>query len=208
MVKPSSFGICELCGVRKGKTAMMAHLRQCLPASAGGRPAKPALLLRVQPGRDPVFWLTVASGREARLGHLDGLLRKEWLECCDHMSEFYTAGRRNVSMNSRMAQVFASIGDRLNYVYDFGSSTELVISFAGLAEGTSEKPVVIARNEPPVWPCDVCKLPAASICSDCGYSGAGFFCTQHAKEHECGEDMLLPVVDSPRMGVCGYTGSA
>src|SRR2546428_12213305 len=92
MVRPSSFGICELCGVRKGKTAMMAHLRQCLPASAGGRPAEPALLLRVQPGRDPVFWLTVASGREARLGHLDGLLRKEWLEGFAHTRLVYTHG--------------------------------------------------------------------------------------------------------------------
>src|SRR3989442_3500212 len=130
MVKPGLFGICELCGVRKGKTAMMAHLRQCLPASAGGRPAEPALLLRVQPGRDPVFWLTVASGREARLGHLDGLLRKEWLECCDHMSEVYTARPRDVRMNSRMAPVFASIGRPLNYVYDLGSSTAIVIRFA------------------------------------------------------------------------------
>src|SRR5438105_7266192 len=104
MVRQSSFGVCELCGVRKGKTAMIAHLRQCLPASAGGRPAEPALLLRVQPGRDPAFWLTVAAGREARLGRLDSLLRKEWLECCDHMSEFYTAGRRSVGMNSRMGQ--------------------------------------------------------------------------------------------------------
>src|SRR5437016_512912 len=208
MVRQSSFGICELCEVRKGKAAMMAHLRQCLPASAGGRSAEPAVLVRVQPGRDPAFWLTVAAGREARLERLDGLLRKEWLECCDHLSEFYTAGRRSVSMSSRVAQVFASIGDRLNYVYDFGSSTELVVSFAGLAEGTSEKPVVVARNEPQVWPCDVCKLPAASICSECGYSGAGCFCTQHGVEHESGDELLLPVVTSPRMGVCGYTGPA
>ena len=206
MARQGSFGVCELCGVRKGKTAMMTHLRQCLPASADGRPAKPVLLLRVQTGSDPVFWLTMAAGWEARLGRLDTLLRHEWLECCGHMSEFYTAGRREVSMNSRMNQVFACIGDRLNYVYNFGSSTELVVSFAGLAEGTSEKPVVVARNEPPVWPCDVCKLPAASVCSDCGYSGAGFFCARHGKEHDCGEDMLLPVVNSPRMGVCGYTG--
>lgn len=34
-----------------------------------------------------------------------------------------------------------------------------------------------------------------------------FFCETHAKRHECYNlDMLLPVVNSPRMGVCGYTG--
>jgi hypothetical protein len=122
------------------------------------------------------------------------------------MSEFYTPGHSEVRMNSRMTQCFHSIGDRLNYVYDFGSSTELVVTFAGVAEGTSEEPVVVARNEPPVWPCDVCRLPAASVCSECGYAGDGFFCAQHGKEHNCGEDMLLPVVNSPRMGVCGYAG--
>lgn len=26
------------------------------------------------------------------------------------------------------------------------------------------------------------------------------------KTHECGEDMLLPVVNSPRVGMCDYTG--
>jgi hypothetical protein len=24
--------------------------------------------------------------------------------------------------------------------------------------------------------------------------------------HECGEEMLLPVVNSPRVAMCGYTG--
>jgi hypothetical protein len=37
-----------------------------------------------------------------------------------------------------------------------------------------------------------------------------FYCGAHAEseEHECGEEALLPVVNSPRMGMCGYTGAA
>lgn len=208
MTRQSSFGICDLCGARKGKAAMMAHLRQCLPSAANGRPPVPVVLLRVQSGGVPVFWLNVAAGREARLGEIDDLLRDVWLECCGHLSEFYTRGRCEVSMNARITQVFGSIGDRISYVYDFGSSTELVVSFAGFAEGTFKKPLVAARNEPPVWPCDVCGQPAAGLCSDCQYSGGGFYCATHGRDHDCGEDMLLPVVNSPRMGVCGYTGPA
>ena len=34
----------------------------------------------------------------------------------------------------------------------------------------------------------------------------GWLCQSCADEHECGEDMLLPVVNSPRTGVCGYAG--
>jgi len=32
-------------------------------------------------------------------------------------------------------------------------------------------------------------------------------CDECAKQHACGMDMLLDVVDSPRVGECGYTGS-
>ncbi len=35
---------------------------------------------------------------------------------------------------------------------------------------------------------------------------AGWLCDSCAEDHKCGEDMLLPVVNSPRTGVCGYTG--
>jgi hypothetical protein len=31
-------------------------------------------------------------------------------------------------------------------------------------------------------------------------------CQACAEDHECGEDMQLPVVNSPRVGVCGYAG--
>ena len=33
-----------------------------------------------------------------------------------------------------------------------------------------------------------------------------FLCEVHTEKHDCGEEALLPVVNSPRMGMCGYTG--
>jgi hypothetical protein len=34
-----------------------------------------------------------------------------------------------------------------------------------------------------------------------------FVCARHAAEHTCAdEESFLPVVNSPRMGACGYTG--
>ena len=41
---------------------------------------------------------------------------------------------------------------------------------------------------------------------NCIEEGAGLLCSHCAKKHECGEDVQLPVVNSPRMGMCGYTG--
>ena len=204
MNNQQSSGVCGFCGVRKGEAAMTTHLQQCLPRAANGGRRVPLLLLGVQAAYAPMYWLHVAAGRDGNLRRLDDLLRHVWLECCGHMSKFYTTGRQEISMNRGLSQVFASTGDRINHVYDFGTSTEVVVSLVGLTEGTSVKPVVASRNEPPIWPCDVCGEPASNVCSEC-YDG-GFCCVRHAGDHNCGEDMLLPVVNSPRMGVCGYTG--
>lgn len=66
---------------------------------------------------------------------------------------------------------------------------------------------MLARNHDPQLPCEKCgKGVATQICSDCQWSGEGWLCDKCAGRHKCGEEMLLPVVNSPRAGVCGYTG--
>ena len=61
--------------------------------------------------------------------------------------------------------------------------------------------------------CGICtKEPAVTICAVHVYQG-GFFCDKCAQQHEeeC-EDFAdcakMPVVNSPRMGVCGYEGGS
>lgn len=65
---------------------------------------------------------------------------------------------------------------------------------------------LLARNDAPVWPCTECDEPAVSLCSYCTYEGDAFFCEAHVEDHKCGDEAMLPVVNSPRMGVCAYTG--
>ncbi len=47
---------------------------------------------------------------------------------------------------------------------------------------------------------------ATSFCTHCIYEEKGYLCDACAKQHICGEKRLLPLVNSPRAGVCGYTG--
>jgi hypothetical protein len=94
-------------------------------------------------------------------------------------------------------------------VIDFGSTTALQIWLTDTRLGSpSTRARVIARNEPPTWACVECDQPASIICSFCFDEGDVLYCAGHARTHHCGEEAFLPVVNSPRMGTCGYTGVA
>jgi hypothetical protein len=101
-----------------------------------------------------------------------------------------------------------------DYVYDYGSSTELIFKVISSTPGKikkGRKPIrLVARNDPILFLCHTCKkATATSICSICRSKRSvkkASFCDNCLKLHECGEGMALPIVDSPRSGECGYTG--
>ena len=99
----------------------------------------------------------------------------------------------------------------LIYQYDFGSTTELCIKTIDIYHGTIEgnkKIQILARNAQPLIPCDECNNNlAVQICTECQGDGGGWLCEVCSQNHECGDEMFLPVVNSPRTGVCGYTGN-
>jgi hypothetical protein len=156
---------------------------------------------------DKRYWLEVVVPMTARLSTLDQFLRVTWLECCDHLSAFSGTGRHGATLSSalKVGDVFAR-QKSIEYVYDFGSSTELVIKRVKSVSPPTKKIVLLTRNEPPAESCEECGAAATSICPDCSLAEGGLFFDQHAQDHECGEERLLPVVNSPRMGVCGYGG--
>lgn len=99
-------------------------------------------------------------------------------------------------------------GIRFHREYDFGTTTELTLRVVTEGEGeTKGKSIqLLARNEAPLIKCELCDEAATQVCSQCIDSGEGWLCDECAGEHECGEEMFLPVVNSPRVGMCGYTG--
>ena len=115
---------------------------------------------------------------------------------------------------SRKAKTALYKGLKLNYQYDFGSTTELLVSVIEEYALKADKPVVLlSRNEPPELLCDKCgKEPAMQLCMICyGNQDEGLFCAKCAKKHastcnDFAEYSAMPVVNSPRMGVCGYDG--
>jgi hypothetical protein len=100
------------------------------------------------------------------------------------------------------------------YVYDYGSSTELIFKLISSRLGKikkGRKPVrLVVGNDPILFECHTCKEAiATNICSICRSERnikQASFCGNCLKLHECGEDTALPIVNSPRSGECEYTG--
>jgi len=154
---------------------------------------------------------------DAEFGLLDHFLRQTWLECCDHMSAFTVGQKRysvwpmekfaEIGMDAALGEVLRP-GMKFYHDYDFGSTTQLALKVASEGESEIGEEVVrlLARNDPPPIACDSCGKIATKVCTQCIYEGEGWLCNACARKHKCDEEMFLPVVNSPRVGVCGYTG--
>ena len=217
MPKPISEGRCLFCGDTFKKAGITRHLNTHLAGKAiTGRPGKSVhLKVEVDPrwGATPLFLNLWVDG-DSKLKDIDSFLRKIWLECCGHMSAFMpAAGRGEIGMGRKAADVFQP-DTKLGYEYDFGSTTALQLSVAGVFPvAADEKIVLLSRNEPLAIMCETCgqKL-ATQACSVCGEAGEkAAFCDACAEKHaESCEDFAdyaaMTIVNSPRMGVCGYEG--
>jgi hypothetical protein len=182
---------------------------------------------------DPAYWLHLEAPADVTFDRLDRVLRDIWLECCGHMSAFRFP-RKRVRPTSpqgfaQMLKEFARggfedeledeqqmMGERLgkrlhpgvtlDYEYDFGSTTQLSLRVLDEYSRSLPKPKIrlLARNEPPDILCAQCGKLAMQVCVEC--EGGIPMCDRCAAKHECGEEMLLPILNSPRTGVCGYCG--
>jgi hypothetical protein len=202
----TSLGACELCGKSGRKAAMARHVVACAVEHDGGGPTEPLVHVRIEAVGAPQYWLHVETGAGASLQQLDALLRAEWLECCGHLSAF-RVGRDEVSKRTSIAAL-ARVRT-FDYDYDYGSTTALRGKLLGMREGAAMRPAVrvLARNVPLNWPCAECEAPAVVVCPYCVYTEPSLFCADHGPSHPCdADDVWLPVVNSPRMGVCGYVG--
>lgn len=103
----------------------------------------------------------------------------------------------------------------LEYQYDFGSTTELKISVVAQYPIVADEDIVLlSRNEPLEFLCDSCgAAPAVELCNVHEWGEDCMFCAKCAKKHaknctDFNDYASFPIVNSPRMGVCAYTGGS
>jgi len=230
--KPESHGKCIFCNELFASSSMTKHLQSCekrkqvLHKESAAKRSK-IYGLKIWATYNPAYWLFLEVDHSARFENLDNFLRKTWLECCGHLSAFTIQDIRyelETDSPDLMAKMFsgeesktmgASLGSVLSnelvfhYEYDFGSTTDLDLKVLWERKGRLNKKgvTVLSRNEPIGFKCTACGQIAEVVCAECGYEKDASYCSSCAAKHECGEEMLLPVVNSPRMGVCGYEGA-
>lgn len=206
MARSQSSGACVFCGSEIRKAAMSRHLAIC---ERRGRGTEERLPIVVEGAWAPGYWLHLEVKPRATLRDLDDFLRQTWLECCGHLSSFEIGDHLYESDSESGAEgmdvaVEKALrpGTLANYVYDFGSSTELELRVLTPRVGkpSGEPVLLVARNTPPSINCRSGHGEAQNVCSSCGQP----LCRKCSSKHRCGPEALLPIVNSPRVGTCAY----
>ncbi len=225
MARNASKGKCQLCDKTYAKNGMTRHLNSCIKKTieknnetkSKKAVTKESLIVSVEGRYNPQYWLYLEMPVKTKLITLDGFLRDIWLECCSHLSAFKIAGEffsidpynefEDRDMNIPLIKVLA-LGEYCTYEYDFGSTTELTLKLidVGTKVFPDNKITVLARNDEPHYRCDYCEGRAVEICMECYDEDKGWLCEKCLEEHTCDEEMWLPVVNSPRVGICAYMG--
>lgn len=230
MSRISSTGECMFCSKTFGKRAMITHLQKCpqretaKPKGSGRSSRQTELVhLLVEGNGMPEYWLHLEIPSDATLENLDQFLRDIWLECCGHLSAFEIDGQRysispieegffggefyEEDLDHALSETLRE-GLVFSHEYDFGSTTHLTLKVLGKRQGKAKGKTVqlLAQNNPPDHRCK-CGKPAIHICTECMYTTRQcLFCEECGEKHSRHNEMFLPVINSPRMGVCGYTG--
>lgn len=220
--RKQTHGKCAYCGEDKLKGQITEHLstcpeRQAVIAKAERRKASREKLyyLRVEDAGRGDYWLDLEMRGTATLKHLDYYLRAIWLECCGHLSRFSLGGWQSEEIaKTKTAKEIFKPGITLTHIYDFGTSSVTLIHFVESRQGkptTSHAIALMARNVLPKAVCIKCKQPAAWLCFECQDEDQtlGTLCQEHVRSHpheDYGEP--VPIVNSPRLGLCGYSGPA
>lgn len=221
-------GKCYYCKKEFSKSGILRHIKSCSAMKecmgediSASKSKKNKFILSITSKYEPsVYWLYIAIDKTATLKELDQFLRDIWLECCGHLSSFEINGERYESevddswgwgssaenMDVKLKNV-VSLNDKMNYEYDFGSTTYLNIKVVGelSSSTTGNKIEIMARNNEPEIKCSNCGDKA--LYYDCEYEE--YLCEECLKNSTQEDSEMIEEIgywNSPRDGVCGYWG--
>lgn len=229
MVKQTK-GRCRFCAKEFTRAGIIRHLDSCKSRAekqgSGDKDRTAGYFeLMITDRYLKEYWLVIDIEENMELEDLDSFIRDIWVECCGHLSAFRIDGvsydspssfggyDASESMQIQLNEILY-VGQVFEYYYDFGSTTELIIAVKNYRRGPEQRDrlTLLARNNPPQFLCSTCgKEPAVWIDLEHYDDEKPFICgsclearRQNEDGDEAGDyyaDNLLPVCNSPRMGV-------
>lgn len=212
-----------ICGKPLNKRHMIRHTRKCAEENAQVLGNKDEVFYLIAEGSLlPMYWILVSIPSRMTLEDLDAFLRDIWLECCRHPS-FFTIDRirysgdpatadpgiiRTESMNKQLKTVLKP-GMKFRYDFDPVAPTKLRFRIMDLLEKIPVAPgiTLLARNDPPELRCGRCGGEA--FCVRAGNEKINperLLCVQCKAKESPADNDFLPLVNSPRIGMCKYNG--
>jgi hypothetical protein len=223
MAYPQTRGACVYCGRELTRAGMTRHLPTCPArkraiAQADGAGGKPEALhhLVIRDQGSGLYWLHLEMRGTSTLETLDSYLRSIWLECCGHLSQFTIEAwtGQEIPMGRHISRVFVP-GVELMHLYDYGTTSYTLVRCASVRSGrplTRHPITLMARNNPPDYRCMYCDQSAHWLCNECMIEEdeSGLLCDEHVQghPHEDNYGPPIPLVNSPRVGMCAYEGPA
>ncbi len=229
-------GQCYLCGEMYTKRGMNRHLRSCLPTGGEGTNAVVLRIVGTYREDYWIHTLVDRETTLATLdsflrrfwveccNHLSTFEISGIDYNNDNPGTFGSRPQQGRSMDVELGTVMDQHTiEEFSYVYDWGSSTNLTLSVVDTGSwelsrirSESEEDLstgydgvsLLTRNEQPDRECTTCGEQAKQICQECLVRRGpdALYCEACAHEHDCEHPRFLPVVNSPRSGVCGYRG--
>ncbi len=211
-------GICSYCGEEIAKQSIGKHLEKCAKrqAAVSAATGKTEILfyLRAECEFNKGLFLDLEVRGSATLNDLDHYLRAIWLECCGHLSEFACEAWRDTIDSSRKVESVFKNHKEITHLYDMGSTSETTLRVMAERKGapTTTRPIALmVRNKIPEASCDECEKPARWMCNECLAEEGEWvaLCDDCLEPHGHMTDYEpTALINSPRMGMCGYTGPA
>lgn len=219
--KTLSKGKCYVCKNKFSKNGIKRHLLKCNNMGEG---STNYFMLKIEGYYNKNYWIYIQVKETALLKDLDTFLRNIWLECCGHLSAFeidntsyeddisedsFGLFRRNIQdMSKTKLKDVLDIGKVLKHEYDFGSTTTLKITVVEKYSGVStiNKITLLARNNATQYKCEECGKKATEIVMVDELNRYVFLCNNCIDKYDDYSLSILPITNSPRMGVCGYCG--
>jgi hypothetical protein len=162
-----------------------------------------------------VQFLHLLVKSSCEMAAIDDFLRAIWLDCCGHQSGFHVKKGPEIEMEERVENVLTP-KTKIHHDYDYGTTTRTFLKSQNQydLDFDDEDIILLSRNEPLKIMCTVCsKKPAKVACTSCMWEQDAYYCTTCAKKHDAicedFEDYArVRIVNSPRMGECGYEGGS